>query len=229
MDVVVRITQQPEADALLSCSPLALLVGAVMDRNVSPDRAFAAPAVIARRLGADDLHAHRIALHDPGRLAALFAAGPAVHDFPALMARRVQELCRHLVARYEGRATAVWENAANGRELFRRLNELPGFGRQKSQIFVALLGKQYGVRPLGWREAAGPYGEDGIHRSVADITCPDSLAKVCASRQEARDAARQARTRPATPGRRTTGGPAPGEQDRARHGRRGLTQVPHRP
>ncbi|MFF2078519.1 HhH-GPD-type base excision DNA repair protein [Kitasatospora sp. NPDC058162] len=197
MDVAVHITQQVEADALLSRSALAVLVGALLDWQVPSEWAFAQPAVIARRLGGEDLDTHRIAQHDPAHLAALFAAPPAVHDSPALMARRVQELCRHLVARHDGRAAAVWEQAATGRELYRRINELPGFGRQKSQIFVALLGKQYGVRPDGWREAAGAYGEDGVHRSVADVTGPESLEKVCAHRQEVRRAAKESKVRPA--------------------------------
>ncbi|MFJ9448233.1 HhH-GPD-type base excision DNA repair protein [Kitasatospora sp. NPDC101235] len=190
MDITVRITQQEEADALLSRSVLALLVGALLDRQIPSDQAFAAPATIARRLGCEDLDANRIAWHDPEHLAALFAARPAVHAYPAAMARRVQDLCRHLVTRHNGRAAAVWEGAATGRDLYRRINELPGFGRQKAQIFVALLGKQYGVQPDGWRAAAGPYGEDGTFRSVADINGLESLEKVRAHRQQERRAAK---------------------------------------
>lgn len=183
METAVRITQQPDADALLTRSPLALLVGALLDRQVAAERAFAGPMAIARRMGREDLDAHEIAQYSPSDFAALLAARPAVHEYPAFMARRIQELCRFLVARYDGRAAAVWEDADSGGRLVRRVGELPGFGRQKAQIFTALLGKQRGVRPDGWREAAGAYGEDGVFRSVADITGPDSLEKVRTSRQ----------------------------------------------
>lgn len=188
----MRITQQAEADALLSRSALALLMGALLDRQMPSEWASAQPAVIARRLGCGDLDTDRIAWHDPEDLTALFAARPAVHDSPGLMARRVQELCRHLAARHDGQAAAVWEGATTGRDLYRRINELPGFGRQKSQIFATLLGKQYGIRPDDWREAASPYGEDGAFLSVADVTGPESLAKVRAHRQQERRAAKNA-------------------------------------
>lgn len=108
----------------------------------------------------------------------------------------MQQLCQYLVAEYDGEASAVWADAATGSELLERLTALPGFGTQKAQIFPALLGKQFGVRPTGRREAAGPYGEAGSHRSVADITGPDSLAAVRARKQQAKAAARAAgRTR----------------------------------
>ncbi|MQS16384.1 Fe-S cluster assembly protein HesB [Streptomyces kaniharaensis] len=197
MDVAVRITQQPEADALLSCSALALLVGALLDRQVATDWAFAGPLTIAHRLGRKDLDVHQIASHSQEGFVALLAAGPAVHECPAVMARRIQEMCRFLIARYEGQAAAVWEGVSTGKQLYGRVNELPGFGRQKSQIFVALLGKQYGVRPEGWRDAAGNYGEDGVFRCVADITGPDSLEKVRAFRQEQRRVAKEVRVRTA--------------------------------
>jgi uncharacterized HhH-GPD family protein len=108
------------------------------------------------------------------------------------MAKRVQQLCRHLVDEYDGDAAAVWRDAADGAELLRRLNALPGYGTQKARICVALLGKQYGVAPPGWREAAGAYGEEGSHRSIADVTGPDSLQRVRATKQEAKRKAKQA-------------------------------------
>ncbi|MFE7525313.1 HhH-GPD-type base excision DNA repair protein [Kitasatospora sp. NPDC057542] len=191
MDVTVRIAQHLEADALLGRCPLALLIGAVLDRAVPSETAYAAPLVIARRLGGD-LDAHQLARQDLHRLVAVFEAVPAVHPLPLLMARHVQELCRYLAARHGGRAAAVWEDVGTGRELYSRLNALPGFGRQKAQIVVALLGKRFGVRPDGWREAAGPFGEDGVFRSVADVTDPESLARVRLNRQQERHAAREA-------------------------------------
>ena len=192
MDITIRIAQQPEADELLSRSPLAALVGMLLDQQVPMEWAFSGPYTIARRMGGDDLDAHEIAARDPESFAALLSEKPAVHRYPGSMAKRVQELCRHLVEHYDGDAAAVWRDAGSGAELLRRLNELPGYGKQKSQIFLALLGKQYGVRPEGWREAAGPYGEPDARRSAADITGPESLAEVRAHKQEAKRAAKAA-------------------------------------
>ncbi|MEU5214659.1 HhH-GPD-type base excision DNA repair protein [Streptomyces sp. NPDC020807] len=186
----IHLAQQPEADALLARSPLAALVGMLLDQQVPMEWAFSGPYTIASRLGADDLDAHEIAARDPEEFAALLSEKPAVHRYPGSMAQRVQQLCRFLVEEYGGDAAAVWEGAATGKELLARLQALPGFGKQKAQIFLALLGKQYGVRPAGWREAAGPYGEQGAYRSAADITGPESLAKVRAHKQEMKAAAK---------------------------------------
>ncbi|GHH69738.1 (Fe-S)-cluster assembly protein [Streptomyces sulfonofaciens] len=184
MDVTLHLAQQPEADALLSRSPLAALVGMLLDQQVPMEWAFTGPYTIAQRLGADDLDAHAIAAHDPEDFAALLATPPAVHRYPGSMANRVQRLCRYLVEQYDGRAEGVWEGVETGAEVLRRLVDLPGFGRQKAQIFLALLGKQLGVRPEGWREAAGTYGEEGAYRSAADITGEESLAKVREHKRE---------------------------------------------
>ena len=184
MDVTLHLAQQPEADELLGRSPLAALVGMLLDQQVPMEWAFAGPYTIARRMGADDLDAHEIAAYDPEKFAELLSAKPAVHRYPGSMGKRIHQLCQYLVEHYDGDATAVWKDAGTGDELLRRLKELPGFGAQKAQIFLALLGKQLGVRPKGWREAAGPYGEPESFRSVADITGPESLAKVRAHKQE---------------------------------------------
>ncbi|MFD8213669.1 HhH-GPD-type base excision DNA repair protein [Streptomyces sp. NPDC059340] len=184
MDVSLHIAQDPEADALLSRSPLAALTGMLLDQQVPMEWAFKGPRTIASRMGADELDAHEIAAYDPEKFAALLTAKPAVHRYPGSMAKRIQQLCQYLVEHYDGDAAKVWEGVKTGDELLRRLKELPGFGAQKAQIFLALLGKQFGVRPKGWREAAGAYGEPNSFRSVADITDPDSLAKVRAHKQE---------------------------------------------
>ncbi|GGR49872.1 HhH-GPD-type base excision DNA repair protein [Streptomyces netropsis] len=189
MSPSLRLAQQPEADELLSRSPLAALVGMLLDQQVPMEWAFTGPYTVARRLGHDDLDAREIAAKDPEELETLFAEKPAVHRYPASMAKRVQQLCQYLVEHYDGDASAVWRDPATGGELLKRLNELPGFGKQKSQIFLALLGKQFKVTPDGWREAAGPYGEDGSHRSVADITGPESLEQVRAYKQQMKRAA----------------------------------------
>ncbi|MFF2716541.1 HhH-GPD-type base excision DNA repair protein [Streptomyces sp. NPDC058011] len=192
-DITLRIAQQPEADELLARSPLAALVGMLLDQQVPMEWAFTGPYTLAERMGSDDLDAAEIAAYDPGAFTALFTTKPALHRYPGSMAQRVQQLCQYLVAEHEGDASAVWGDADTGEELLRRLNELPGFGTQKAQIFLALLGKQFGVRPPGWRTAAGAYGEDGSRRSVADITGPESLVEVRAYKQEAKAAAKAAK------------------------------------
>ena len=182
----LHLAQQPDADALLSRSPLALLVGALLDQQVPMERAFTGPYELCARLGGEDLDAGAIAAMDPEEFAHLVARKPAVHRFPGAMAKRVQQLCQYLVEHHDGRAEAVWEGVEDGRELLRRLRALPGFGAAKAQIFVALLGKQLDVRPRGWREAAGEYGASGIYRSTADVTGPQALQRVRAQKKEAK-------------------------------------------
>ncbi|MFC8273213.1 HhH-GPD-type base excision DNA repair protein [Streptomyces sp. NPDC057271] len=193
MTTEIHLAQQPEADELLGRSPLAALVGMLLDQQVPMEWAFSGPYTIAQRLGADDLDAGQIAAYDPEAFGALLSAKPAVHRYPGSMAKRIQQLCQFLVDEYGGDAEAVWADAGSGAELLARLKALPGFGVQKAQIFLALLGKRYGVRPTGWREAAGAYGEQGSYRSAADITGPESLAKVRAFKQEAKAAAKAAK------------------------------------
>lgn len=178
-----------EANALLSRDPLALLIGMTLDQQDKLEKAFTSPYVLAQRLGHEPT-AHEIAGFDTDELIAIFATPPALHRFPKAMAGRVQEVCRALVAEYDGDAAGLWRDVADGRELVKRIAALPGFGKQKSQIFAALLGKQFGVRPEGWREAAGAYGEEGSHRSVADIVDDESLQKVRTYKKEMKAAAK---------------------------------------
>ncbi|MFC8968229.1 HhH-GPD-type base excision DNA repair protein [Streptomyces sp. NPDC057094] len=193
MDATLHLAQQPEADELLGRSPLAALIGMLLDQQVPMEWAFAGPYTIAQRMGSDDLDAHEIASYDPEKFAELLSAKPAVHRYPGSMGKRIHQLCQYLVEHYDGDASAVWKDAGDGAELLRRLKDLPGFGPQKAQIFLALLGKQLGVRPAGWREAAGAYGEAKSFRSVADITGPESLTKVRAHKQEMKAAAKAAK------------------------------------
>ncbi|GIJ36649.1 HhH-GPD-type base excision DNA repair protein [Micromonospora sediminimaris] len=179
----------PEANQLLARDPLALLVGMVLDQQVSMEKAFSSPYVLAQRLG-HDLDARELADFDPEALVAIFAQPPALHRFPKAMAARVQEVCRVLVERYDGDAARLWMDPADGRELLGRLTALPGFGRQKAQIFLALLGKRFGVQPPGWREAAGHYGDPEAHRSVADVTDAESLRLVREYKQQVKAAAK---------------------------------------
>jgi uncharacterized HhH-GPD family protein len=188
----LRIAQDAAADELLSRDPLALVIGMLLDQQFPMERAFGAPRLLADRLGVDTLDAAALATADPEQLTKVFQGPPALHRYPGSMAARTQQLCRILAERYDGRADHLWTDAPDGPTLLRRLRELPGWGEQKSKIFLALLGKQLGVTPPGWREAAGVYGEEGSHRSVADITGPDSLAEVRRFKQAQKQAARAA-------------------------------------
>ena len=187
----LTIAQDAAADELLGRDPLALLIGMLLDQQFPMERAFGAPRLLADRLGVDALSAAFLAEADPEHLTSVFGGPPALHRYPGSMAGRTQELCRLLVARYDGRAESLWADAPDGATLLRRLQELPGFGAQKAKIFLALLGKQCGVTPPGWREAAGVYGEEGSRRSVADITGPESLAEVRRFKQEQKQAAKE--------------------------------------
>jgi uncharacterized HhH-GPD family protein len=186
----LTLAQDPSADELLSRDPFALLVGMLLDQQFPMERAFAGPRLIADRMGVDRLDPAAVAEADPESFVALLTGPPAVHRFPGAMAGRIQALAAHVVDRYGGDAERLWTEATDGAELLRRLRALPGFGEQKATIFLALLGKQLGVRPAGWREAAGPYGEKGSRRSVADVTDAASLAEVRAYKQEAKRAAK---------------------------------------
>ncbi|MFI6759626.1 HhH-GPD-type base excision DNA repair protein [Micromonospora sp. NPDC050417] len=166
-----------EANELLQRSPLALLLGMTLDQQITMEKAFTSPYVLAQRLGHEPTAAE-LADYDPDQLIEIVSTPPALHRFPKAMATRAQEVCRVLVDQYDGDASALWGNVSDGKELVKRIEALPGFGKQKSQIFVALLGKQYGVQPDGWRKAAGGYGDEGVYRSVADIVDAESLAKV---------------------------------------------------
>ena len=186
----LSLSQDADADALLDRDPLALLVGMLLDQQVPMEKAFWAPAELAGRLGRDRLDAAEIAAHDPEALVAVFATPRALHRYPKSMAGRVQALCAAVVERYDGDITRLWADVPDGLTLRSRLVELPGYGMQKAQIFTALLGKQRGVAPPGWREAAGAYGEEGSFRSVAAVVAPESLAKVRETKQAAKAAAK---------------------------------------
>ena len=191
MSATLCLAQDPEADALLASSPLALLYGMLLDQQIPMEKAFKGPKVIADRMGGLDVH--RIAEADPEEFAALAATPPAIHRFPGSMAKRLQELSRYLVEHYDGDVEAIWTAGRpkpNGAEVLRRLRELPGFGEQKAKIFLALLGKQLGVRPTGWRAAAGHYGDARSRRSVADVVDARSLAEVRDFKKAAKAAAK---------------------------------------
>jgi uncharacterized HhH-GPD family protein len=185
----LHIAQNDRADALVSEDPLALLIALVLDQQVPLERAFTAPVDLKDRLGGR-LDVEEMATMDPDRLAAVFSTRPALHRFPAANAKRVQELCRMIVDTYDGRAADIWDRAETGEELYRRVRALPGFGEQKARIFVGFLGKQLGVRPPGWEEAAGPFGQPGTFLSIADIVDAESLRRVRAHKQQMKAAAK---------------------------------------
>ncbi len=187
----VMLSQNADADALLDRDPLALLVGMVLDQQVPLEKAFSSPLELTRRLG-HDLDARELAEFDPLELAAVFSERPALHRFPAAMAGRVQQVARVLVTDYDGEVTRLWEGVSDGQELLARIAALPGFGKQKAAIYLALLGKQRDIRPPGWREAAGKYGADGVYLSVADITDRESLTRVREYKQSLKAAAKAA-------------------------------------
>lgn len=188
----LHITGDARSDAVLDEYPFALLTGMLLDQQFPMERAFAGPAKILERFGT--LNPERIGAAEPESFADLCATPPAIHRYGRSMAARTQALAAAVVERYGGRAEAIWEDAADGKDLVARLRALPGFGDQKARIFAALLGKQLGVRPAGWREAVGPYAEDGSYRSVADVVDEESLQRV----REFKKAAKAAAKGPAT-------------------------------
>lgn len=188
----LQLVQDPAADELLESNPLALLIGMLLDQQIPMEVAFAGPKKLADRIGSVD--ARVIAEYDPEKFAAIFAETPAVHRFPGSMAKRVQDLARMIVDEYDGDAAAVWtEGNPDGREVLLRIKRLPGFGEQKARIFLALLGKQYGLSAPGWQDAAGDYGKSGTYMSIADVRDAESLGKVRSYKKQMKAAAKQAK------------------------------------
>jgi uncharacterized HhH-GPD family protein len=187
----LHLSGDPAADKLISSNPFALLVGMVLDQQIPLEWAFTGPSLLAQRVPGK-LEASTIAAMDPEALAAAFRTRPALHRFPASMAGRVQELAKLIVEEYGGDSAKIWKTAKSGEELRRRVEALPGFGKQKAKIFVALLGKQLGVQPPGWREESAPYSEEGSKLSIADIDSADTLALVREHKRQMKAAAKAA-------------------------------------
>jgi uncharacterized HhH-GPD family protein len=185
--MAIHITGDAHADQVLTDSPFALLVGMMLDQQYPMEHAFRGPAKVLDRFGS--IEPADIAAADPERFAELSSTPPAIHRFPGSMAARLQELSRIVVEEYDGDASRIWTGASDGRDLLKRIQALPGFGKQKSQIFVALLAKQLGCRPDGWEQVVGAYAEDG-YRSVADVVDEASLQKVRDHKKQLKAAAR---------------------------------------
>ncbi|MGY2011850.1 HhH-GPD-type base excision DNA repair protein [Nocardia gipuzkoensis] len=189
MTRTLRLAQDAEADKLLTEDHFATLLGMLLDQQYPMEHAFRGPKKIADRMGGFDIL--RIAEADPQEFEELAATPPAIHRYGRSMARRAQELARYVIEHYDGKAENIWTAGdPDGKEVLRRLKELPGYGEQKAKIFLALLGKQRGVRPEGWRAAAGAYGDEGSRRSVADVTDTESLAQVREFKKQAKAAAK---------------------------------------
>ena len=168
----LHFTADPEANQLLAQQPLAALLGMLLDQQVTMEWAFGAPLLLKRRLGVAELDAAAIAAMDPADLEAVFRDKPALHRYPASMAKRAHDLCRYLVDKYGGNPEALWDDVATGEELLARVHELPGFGKDKSRIFVGVLGKRLGVRPPGWEAVAADWA------SIADVDTFERVAEI---------------------------------------------------
>jgi uncharacterized HhH-GPD family protein len=186
--MALHLTGDPASDKVLDDHPFALLAGMMLDQQFPMERAFGGPAKVLERFGS--LDPADIAAADPDAFAALCSTPPAIHRFPGSMAARLQAVAALVVSEYDGHTERLWTEATDGRELIRRLQALPGFGKQKSQIFVALLAKQLDVRPDGWEQVAGAYAETGSYRSVADVVDTESLDKVRSFKKQMKAAAK---------------------------------------
>jgi uncharacterized HhH-GPD family protein len=189
----LAITGNADHDRLLNTDPLALILGMLLDQQVSMEWAFRGPSTLRDRLGG--LNAVAIAAMDSEQLVEVFCAKPAVHRYPAVMARRAHEVCAHITEHYDGNAAKLWQRVKTGDELLTRVRALPGYGDEKAQILVAILAKRFGVRPAGWEEAAGRFG-DSTPRSVADVHDKASLGEVRAFKQAMKAAKRDKQGRP---------------------------------
>lgn len=189
MKRTLHLTGDTEADMLLSEDPFALLTGMLLDQQIAMEVAFAGPKKIADRMGGFDVS--KIAEADLDEFVEMCVTKPAIHRYGGSMARRVHALAQYIVEAYDGRTEAIWtDGKPDGPEVLHRLKALPGYGDQKAKIFLALLGKQLGVQPAGWREAAGAYGDKDSLRSIADVTGPDTLAEVRATKKAMKAAAK---------------------------------------
>ena len=162
-------TDDPAANELLETSPLALLIGLVLDQQVKMEKAFGGPYELKRRLG--HLDVHKIAAMDPDKLGAVFRERPALHRFPGSMAQRVQALCQAIVKDYGSDAGAVWQEARDGDDLATRIKKLPGFGDMKVKILVSILAKKFDVKPQGWEKHAADW------HTVADVDSAETMAQ----------------------------------------------------
>ncbi len=201
MQGTLYITGDEDADRLLNTDATALLLGMLLDQQVPMEWAFKGPATLRSRLG--HLDPIRIAAMDEASFVHICSEKPAIHRFPGSMGKRIHQVCGVLTDQYGGDAENIWADVESGDELLRRLQTLPGYGEEKSKIFVAILAKTQGVAPDGWREAAGKFG-DGTPRSVADIVDEESLGRVRDWKKAQKAAKKDKQDRPLDDARRPT-------------------------
>ncbi len=193
MSGTLYVTGDPKSDAFLNNNGLALMIGMLLDQQVPMEWAFNGGPTLKKRLG--HLNAKRIAEMDPDEFLQVCLEKPAIHRFPAAMAKRIQGMCAIIVRDYKGKAENIWADVTTAEQLYQRLRTLPGYGDEKAQIFIALLGKRIGVRPRGWKLAAGEFG-DNVPRSIADIDSHDALLKVRATKKAQKAAGVDKRDKP---------------------------------
>ena len=194
MPGTLYITGDAAADKLLNTNANALLFGMLLDQQVPMEWAFAGPATLKRRLG--HLDPKKIAAMDLDEFVAICCEKPAIHRFPGSMGKRIHAVCEALVTDYRGNAANIWKGVDDADDVYRRLRALPGYGEEKSKIFLAILAKTQGVEPSGWREAAGKFGDD-TPRSVADVHDEVSLGKVREWKKAQKAAKKDKQDRPA--------------------------------
>jgi uncharacterized HhH-GPD family protein len=173
MPDALHFTGDPDADELIATEPLALLIGFALDQQVTVPTAFSGPKKLRDRLGG--LDAAAIAALPPDRLEAAFREKPAVHRFPGAMAKRVHELCAHVADEYGGDASRLWAEAADGDDLRRRIEALPGFGEMKVKALSSVLARRYGIA------IAEPLVPD--HAMLGDVDSPEALAEYQAAKR----------------------------------------------
>lgn len=187
------ITGNSDSDKLLNSNGTALLIGMLLDQQVPMEWAFNGAYTLKQRLG--HLNPRSIGEMEPDDFLAICLEKPAIHRFPKAMAQRIQGMCTIIGEKYKNKGENIWNDVTSGDELFTRLRELPGFGEEKAQIFIALLGKRFDVQPAGWKKAAGVFS-DSHPRTVADITSPETLLKVRAWKKAEKAADRDKQSRP---------------------------------
>jgi len=180
----LHFTESDEANALIAQDPMALLIGFALDQQVTVQKAFSGPLELQRRIGT--LDTATIAGMDPEALATVFRTPPALHRFPGNMAGRVQDLCRAIAERYDGDASRIWDEAADAKDLHRRLIALPGIGEMKAGTIVALLGNRYGIKPAGWEEVRPKTP------TLGDVDSAEALAEYQAGKRARKAEARAA-------------------------------------
>lgn len=171
----IPITGNDDADTLLVEDPLALLLGMLLDQQVPMEWAFTGPFTLRERLG--HLDAHRIAAMDVDEFVALCREKPAIHRFPKSMGERVHAVCAHVVEHYDGEADKIWKGVRSAQTIYDRLRDIPGYGDEKTKIFLAILAKRFGKTPSGWEDVAAPFSDD-VPRSVADVASEETLQEV---------------------------------------------------